>query len=438
MQTPPFHKLPEELIQSVLEEYVGSFEWSSLRFSEFLSEMLPLTWVCSRWRHLSLQTPSLWSHLYFDNASDLIPGFLDIVHVILERSQSHPLWMKIRRDDLMEFNLLFAVITLHMGRLHHLELDLLEIPMSPILQAIRDQSSQLQTLIIVDLAGGPVLDLENEEVSVPTLSHPNLRSMSLSMRWRVPQLPFRASDLDTLTLRIPAWAWDRLQTLLPLYPSIRHLRLDFNGTPMYEPDGYPIFVPSHGQFPTIPLPNLQTFQTDDPSICFDLEITTASVLHLQDGDSPSEHSTWLDFYHDLLRTSTLLPSAVRWRRLEAHWANIHTIRFSRINYEHRDITVALTASILACAAHVETVELTGCRGLWIILAALVAGAADSALESGKEPHERAAVCLPLLKKLVIIGRQANITTEMRELRTQRPALEIVSLRADGYGMDEAE
>ncbi|KAF8314184.1 hypothetical protein DL93DRAFT_2080255 [Clavulina sp. PMI_390] len=439
---PTFHSLPDEIAQLILEEYVNSLEWSSLPFKDFLIETLPLTWVCSRWRHVGLHTPSLWNHVYFDLGSDLVPYFLETASVILKRSESLPLWMKIRRDDPIEFNQLFEVIKPHLWRLHYLELDLFEIPTLPVLQAMEEQSSQLKTLVVTDSAGGAVIDSENEMVSAPTMALPSLRKMSLVTRWRVPQPPFRASDLGSLTLSMPTWAWDHLQTLLPQYPSIRHLRLDFNRMTMFEPYGAPILVSSHGQFPPISLPNLQSFQTDDPSICFDLATTKALVLHVQDGEEHFLSSTWLALCYALARNSPALPSAAQWRRLENHWANVRTLRFSMIKFDFGATTVSFTASVLACASLVEILELYHCTGLHVILAALLITEAVSStipseshsrntssssgtqMLSSAGPREMAATCLPSLKKLIIVGSPSDVATELGELQAQRPTLKI--------------
>ncbi|KAF8314183.1 hypothetical protein DL93DRAFT_2167351 [Clavulina sp. PMI_390] len=442
------YKLPNELIQIIFEEYADSLEWSSIAFRDFLNETLPLTWVCSLWRQIGLRTPSLWDHVHFDIGSDLIPGFLYIASVVLERSGSRPLWVKIRRDDLMDFNFLYEVITPHLGRLHHLELDLVEIPTSSVLRAVRDQSSRLQTLIITDSDGGVVINPDHKKASVPALSLPSLRAISLLMKWRVPQPPFRASDLDSLTLSMPTWAWPHLRTLLPLYPSIRNLQLDFNRKTMYDNHGSPIFVSKHGQSPPIPLPHLQYLRTDDPSICLDLETIKASILHVQDDLEDHHSSIWPAFCNNCVQNSPPLTDMAQLRRLEAHWANVRTIQLHMLKFDSDITTVSLTASILACAGLVETLELHHCRGLHVILSSLLAiGAVKSAAVSEGESrntssssviqtlspigrHEAAAACLPFLKKLLILGPPSNIPTELAELQIQRPTLEIVNLVAD--------
>ncbi|KAF8280927.1 hypothetical protein DL93DRAFT_1511711 [Clavulina sp. PMI_390] len=448
MSTPIYHKLPNELIQIVFEEYADPLEWSSIAFRDFLHRNLPLTWVCSSWRQISLHTPSLWDHICFDSGSDLIPGFLTIASVILKRSHSLPLWMKIQRDDIMDFNFLYEVVRPHLWRLQYLELDLFEIPTSPMLRAVKDQSSRLQTLIIVDSAGGVAVDPEDEVLSVPALSHPSIRSISLFMGWRVPRLPFRVADLDSLTLNMPTWAWTHLQTLLPQYPSIRSLYLEFNRTIMYRNDGSTFVVPTHSQFPPIPLPNLRLFQTDDPSICLDLETNRTSVLDLRDGHSQRHKSTWLGFRNCLVRDFTVLPRTELLRRLQANWASVRTLRLSMIKFDFPTTTVSWTASILACLSLVETLELCQCKGLQVILINLLTTRASSSIVASEKhssnissspeirslspagPHEAGVACFPLLKKVVIAGLPSDIPTELAVLQTQRPTLEIVKLVVD--------
>ncbi|KAF9076998.1 hypothetical protein BDP27DRAFT_1312951 [Rhodocollybia butyracea] len=111
----PIHRLPAEIVGEIFLEYVLSFSWpdspSKCQFAP-----LTLTWICSRWRDISVSTASLWVFHYIPPHSALIGrpstiyDHLDHYTILaLSHSKSCRLHVSINNSTVSAADLLFAV-----------------------------------------------------------------------------------------------------------------------------------------------------------------------------------------------------------------------------------------------------------------------------------------------------------------------------------------
>lgn len=85
----PISRLPVEILTRIFTLSVGSFRssFASIRFrDESIDEVNDIASVCSYWRNIAINTPSLWSYIDFDRMSQA-----ELIPLWLERARNHPL-----------------------------------------------------------------------------------------------------------------------------------------------------------------------------------------------------------------------------------------------------------------------------------------------------------------------------------------------------------
>jgi hypothetical protein len=100
----PIQKLPDEILMQILALFQG---WNQIVIGYWGFNRIPsntLTWICSRWRGIAIDTPELWSKISVQSSSGLDDDQYDTLlqemfKTILKRSKDHPLDIHIHLES---------------------------------------------------------------------------------------------------------------------------------------------------------------------------------------------------------------------------------------------------------------------------------------------------------------------------------------------------
>jgi hypothetical protein len=147
----PISRLPVEILVNIFLEVAFGAALSSIEFTTQAQpdvRLLRLTHVCSYWRDLAIETPSLWTTPPFE--------YPQLAELYLPRSSNQPLNIIFHPNSLappssrraMANNVLTTALSSHWNNIRNITLRNLTPADAGILQALTSAALQLQTLII--------------------------------------------------------------------------------------------------------------------------------------------------------------------------------------------------------------------------------------------------------------------------------------------------